>query len=171
MAEEKLKAPLPVDTGVDGTQEKAVGVEVLLPLPPRRRRDDEGELATTIEGIAGIAPHKLGGDAMSRLVSGSFHAIDIELNRTRTERDELRVEVNKLKDALSTERISSAVLAEKARSSRFLTVLSNAAISVGALTTGVGLRATSPEDQFVWIVIGGLLMVVGWGASMWPEGK
>lgn len=169
MVNEASAGPIPVDTGADGTQEKAVSGEVLAPIPPRRRSNEAGEIATSIEGIAGIAPHKLGGDAMARLVAGSFKSIDHELSQKRDECRELREEVDDLKEELGKERIKSAILSQKVKSSRIVTVLSNAAITLGATALGVGFSTPSPEQNAVLISIGSLLLIVGWVASMFTE--
>lgn len=167
------KSDVPAETGVDGTQIKAVSGEVL---PPELERaatatPSVSPFAVALRGVASTEPHKLGGISQARLLTGSVDTIELELNTCKAERAELRKNLDLAKKECGEEHTRAEVLDERLGASRLIRVVATAVTTVGGLTFALGVSGRYGNDSLGVLAVGFLLIVIGWAVSLWPERK
>lgn len=164
---------VPAETGVDGTQKKAVSGEVL---PPELERavtasPSGSPFAVALRGVASTDPHKLGGLSQARLLTGSVDTLELELNACKEERADLRKNLDRAVQECAEEHTRAEVLDERLGASRLIRVVATAVTTVGGLTFALGASGRHGDDSLGILAVGVLLIGIGWAVSLWPERK
>lgn len=166
---EQLEVPEPEDSGSDGTQEKADASRKLVPSKPLTT-----PIAEAITGLAVSHSRAFGGEVASTLIAGATSQMAIELNQTKEELSVLRKKLESVTSALSNEKVEKAVLNTRIEEFRSTRHLKNIGIAVGTLLVGTGVQLApgdSPEYGVATIIVGALLLIVGWISAPKEGGK
>ncbi len=157
---EPIEVPEPEESGSDGTQRKAGASLNLVPAKPLI-----APMADAIAGLAASHSRTFGGEVASTLIAGATSQMAIELNEAKHELTRLREKLESVMNALSDEKVKTAVLATRIQEFHSTRHLKNIGIAVGTLLVGIGVQLSQgvpPNYGVATIIVGALLLVVGW---------
>lgn len=163
------KVPELKDSGSDGSQIQADAACELVPSQPLSY-----PIVNAITGLAASKSRPFGGEVASTLIAGAASQMAVELNQTKDEFAKLREKNEALTIKLADERVQKAVLVERIDAFRSTRHLKNIGIAVGTLLTGIGVqlvRADSSGYGLASIIVGALLLIVGWLSAPKEGGK
>lgn len=152
--------PKPKDSGSDGNQQREVESHKMI-----QPQSIGQPLTQAIVGLAASNTRAFGSEVTSTLVAGAMSQMSIELENTRQELAMQRDKNEKLFLELSSERVNSAVLAERIDSFRSSRHMKNLGVAAGTILFGLGfqlIRGGSSQLGIASIIGGGLLIIVSW---------
>lgn len=161
--------PKPSDSGADGTQLESKY------LPDLVEANELNNLAHTIKGIAASNARAFGSEVTSALIAGATSQLASELHYSRTEASKLHKKIDDLNETLKLSMIENAVLNERISASHQTRYLRNIAITVGTtlMTTSIPLFDSTKYHfyGFVSLIIGAILVIIGWYSPAKGGGK
>lgn len=157
---EDTKVPEPEDSGSDGTQTQANTSQSLV-----TSQSLMYPIAEAITGLASSNSRVFGGEVASTLIAGAASQMATELAQTKQELAKLREKNDTLTTDLSEERTQKAIYKERIDNYSTTRHLKNIGIAVGTLLIGVGIQLIRNNFEaygLASIIVGALLLVVGW---------
>lgn len=153
--------PKPEETGGAGTQTAAAGkLEVVTDTPAYA-----SPLSDTLYGLAATNTKLSGSDVTTKVIAASVSQLTQDLQVTRKELKEARVELNATKDALATANQDKAVLGERLANLAGARHLRNIAIMIGTALAGFGFKfvtGPSPSIGYVLLGTGAFMILIAW---------
>lgn len=154
--------PEPSDTGSLGTQITSESSSAISqPESPMAGLP----IVQTLDGLAATRSRSMGGEVAATLISGCFNQLEHELSVTKKELADSRMQLDDVKEILTTVRIENARIRGEIDSLNNEKTIRNVCLLAGTAIAGFGLDLCNKSQTTLGgtlIGIGVILCLVGW---------
>lgn len=115
-------------------------------------------IAGTVQGLAASNPRSFGGEVSAKIIAGTISETLRQLTTEKREHALTRATLDSVRAELTNERISSATISERLRSTGRIRHFSNFGVAAGSAIFGFGIDLSSSSTN---TQIGSILLALG----------